>query len=372
MIRKSLFLILGLLLLFVAVIVVINLWPTGTHPPRRQLDNLIVFGDSLSDSAPYKNNVEKGNNTWVKPAGIPRQGAPITSLRSARYPYRNTWVNDLIYHYAFSKGGHTLNIRRNPGAADPYSDNFSYAVASAQTGNNYINDRVQGITPIIPAKQCDKGAGNYNGYSCIPGLLKQVHHYLADVDGNPNPRTLFVLWAGGNDLYQNIRKFSAGNNTEPYSAPISNLTEAVTLLLEHGVPPRHIYVFNLPNFAMVPAITGLVKEKLSGSISRWAALSAISLISRSYNIWLKSELVLATWGAFPPSHVIPVDSWFLEVYNNKDSLHKELGITEPVPLSCAKAGALPHCNGFLFYNHMHPTSVIHHYLAERFVKQLQP
>ena len=38
--------------LFVVLVLGINLWPTHNYPSGHKFENLIVFGDSLSDSSP--------------------------------------------------------------------------------------------------------------------------------------------------------------------------------------------------------------------------------------------------------------------------------------------------------------------------------
>jgi elongation factor P hydroxylase len=255
-----------------------------------------------------------------------------------------------------------LAIKRELNGVNPYDNNVSYAVASAETGNNYINDKAESPWPVMPESLCSKGIHDYGQYSCVPGVLKQVHMYLEDVNQTPNKNTLFILWAGGNDFYQNIVKIS-GDTEEKLSHPISNIVKAVKLLMASGVPSENIYVFNLPNFSMVPAITTLVDNGLSGSFKRWAALTAISIVSKGYNIWLKTELVLATYGQFSPSNVLLIDDLFLDIYYNKNDLHRKLDINHPVATPCATDKDLPYCHGFLFYNDMHPVTKIHDYLS---------
>lgn len=364
MFKKIFFGFLILFFLFMTLILVINYWPYAKSAHGTQYDNVIIFGDSLSDSAPMGMSEQLvGNNYWVTPHGITNPaGAPITSRVSVTNSDRLTWVNYFVKATPFTTGHHFLGIRRNLGSLNPYYENISYAVASAETGDSYIDDISSSPWPVVTGNRC-KSILDHNAYSCVPGLLKQVHMYLQDVKERPNKKTLFMLWAGGNDFYQNIVKVAGDDKGESLSHPIHNTVKAVKLLMGHGISADNIYVLNLPNFSMVPAITSLVEGNISNSVLRSMALTSISLISKGYNTWLKSDLVLSTWGKFSSSHVFEIDVLFLEVYNNNDHLHQKLGITEPAARTCVDGKKLPLCKGFLFYNDMHPTTNIHQYLA---------
>ncbi|MDA7742210.1 SGNH/GDSL hydrolase family protein [Francisellaceae bacterium] len=364
MIRKIFLSISAIILLCIIFLTLINFWPHSKSQDSH-FDNVIVFGDSLSDSSPMGiGSSQVGNNYWTSIAGITnRKGAPITSRVGPHDLRRLTWLNYLVSSISFNKGHHFLAVKRALSYLNPYYENVSYAVASAETGNNYIDDLKPSPWPVVHPGLC-QGISDPGKYSCVPGLLKQVHMYLEDVKSKPNPKTLFILWAGGNDFYQNIVKLMT-ESKDDLSQPISNTVKAVKLLLKEGVPANNIYVLNLPNFSMVPAITTLVGDKIKEAWKQSMALQTISLVSKAYNLWLKAALTLQTYGEFSPAHVFPVDSLFLNVYENKDNLHQKLGITTPVAITCVSAKKLPFCKGVLFYNDMHPTSQIHQYLAEQ-------
>lgn len=371
MFKKIIYATLLIIIIFILLILGINFWPTGNRDSSERFENIIVFGDSLSDSSPMGYSEKPaGNNYWTHAQGVKSpSGAPITSEISKQDVNRYTWFNYLIKNYEFHNNNQKLAIKRELGKVDPYVENVSYAVASAETGDNYIDDKASAPWPVMPESKCEKSLGDYGSYSCVPGVRKQVRMYLDDVNDQPNENTLFVLWAGGNDFYQNIVKIS-GSSKEALSHPISNIVIAVQLLLEKGVPAKNIYVFNLPNFSMVPAITTLVRNGVSGSFKQWAALTTISMVSKSYNTWLKSELVLATYGKFSPSNVLLIDDLFLKIYNNKDDFHQKLNITHNVAETCTDGEDLPLCKGFLFYNDMHPVTEIHAYLSQVFMAKL--
>ncbi|GEM_PF-1778046 len=373
MVKKIAYSITAIFFILIASISAINIWPFSTPAVSVKFDNIIVFGDSLSDSSPMAGNIPvgaPGNNYWTAPKGVDYfVGAPITSNISKSNSNRYTWLNYLITDYSHFSAGRKLSIRRGTDN-NIANNNVSYATASAETGDNYTDDDAPSPWPVV---ECQQSFFVNSKKSCVPGLDKQAHLYLQDVAFKPNANTLFVLWAGGNDFYQNIVKLLSASD-EPLSEPIDNILDAVNILLEHNVNPDNIYVLNLPNFAIVPAIVDLVDSKVTDPSLRKLALFVIKYISYSYNIWLKSELVLVTKGKFSPTHVFSTEEVLFDIANNKEGVQQQLGISEPLSLTCTGSNKTPLCEGFFFFNHLHPTTKVHKYLAKRmnqyiFVKQ---
>ncbi|WP_018299071.1 SGNH/GDSL hydrolase family protein [Fangia hongkongensis] len=365
--KKLLCFFIAVLVVSIAVIVGIIWWQDRAHHHEitqrgpELYTNVIVFGDSLSDSADYQSDDPHGNNYWVQPAGIlSPKGAPITSEISKLDHKRKTWFNYFVNLMPLrtEKRIYTIRELKNNLA---YHHNVSFAVASAETGNNFITDTT---SATVADSLCTKGVHDYGSYNCVPGVLKQVHMYLENVNYKPNPQSLFIIWAGGNDFYQNIVRMMTQNG-QAISHPIDNIVQAVQLLIDQGVPAHHIYVLNLPNFSMVPAVRGLLAKGIQSPLMFNGALHVVSWISDIFNLTLKANLVLHTFGQFKPSHVFPLDQLFLDVYYNKHQLQARLKLNKEVGKTCAESDALPVCSGFLFYNIMHPTTNIHHYLAKR-------
>lgn len=361
MLKRVFWSLIAALVIVIAIIALIKRQAEArvNDPQTKHFANVVVFGDSLSDSASHGQGV--GNNYWVKPSGITDKiGAPITSALSANAPECKTWLNYLLVDMPVHAGQSFYNIK-DLKSNMAYDHNASFATASAETGDYYLTDTTWARDT---SEQCTHGVGNYGAYNCVPGVLKQLQLYLANVNNKPNPKTLFILWAGGNDFYQNIVRI-VSNNGQAIAHPIDNIVKAVKILMQHGVSVENIYVLNLPNFSMVPALTNLVDEHIHSHIMRQSVLAVISSISQMYNLSLQTNLVLQTLGEFPANHVFPIDRVFLDVYFNKANVLASIGITKPVDLTCADAKGLPYCNGYLFYNGMHPTTMVHRYLARQ-------
>ncbi|WP_116962985.1 SGNH/GDSL hydrolase family protein [Fastidiosibacter lacustris] len=331
----------------------------------KSFDNIIVFGDSLSDSAPPQTQV--GNNYWVKPYGITDKiGAPITSEISLNYPVRKTWLNYFIEQMDL-KSGKDLTLIKGLTPNSAYSQNTSFAVASAETGDYYLTDTTWGRDNNA---KCVNGLGDYGHYNCVPGVLKQIDLYLKNVNDRPNPNSLFIIWAGGNDFYQNIIRI-ATQNGQTLAHPIDNIVKAVKRLMVKGVSVQNIYVLNLPDFSMVPGVRGLLDAHIKNKYLYQGISVLISAVSQLYNTGLSVNLVLKTFGVFPANHVYSIDKLFLEVYFNKDEILQKLGLNQSVKVTCVQMKETPLCQGFLFYNGIHPTTVVHQYLAKELIKHIQ-
>ncbi len=365
MIKKLLLSAILLAILCTASLISIVLWPSLPEPPTAPFDNLIIFGDSLSDSAPMINSrIEQhsGNNYWVKPEGnTGYYGAPITNDFSPADSSRLTWVNYIIQDREFARGGHSLLIRRQLDEQSVNHHNVSYATASAESDNTFINDKAPSPWPNI---DCPMAISASSKSSCVPGLLKQIDMYLQDVNSRANPNSLIIIWSGGNDFYQNAVKLLSGSK-EKLSTPISDNSHAVRRLIAAGATATNIFVIDLPDYSFVPVVISLVDGKITSPGKRRAAFMLVSLASALYNSWLKLDLVIGNRGQLPSSQLFSSERLLSDIYHDKDQLQHHLGLTQPISSSCAAAEQLPLCTGFFFYNDMHPTTVIHRYLAEQ-------
>lgn len=138
-------------------------------PQAKDFANVVVFGDSLSDSAPQGQGL--GNNYWVKPSGITdKMGAPITSELNVNDQARKTWLNYILAELPTSAGDKFYNIKALKSNM-AFDHNASFATASAETGDYYLTDTTWARDT---SEQCAHGVGNYGAYNCVPGVLKQL------------------------------------------------------------------------------------------------------------------------------------------------------------------------------------------------------
>ncbi len=312
--------------------------------------NMINFGDSISDV---------GNNNWVKITG--KIGAPLTN-RDKTNGTNPIWVN-IIAQLKFnndvysSKDITKLHL-------DPTIDNISYAWASAETGSHYVNDITVPFSDYNDQICLSHGPGQVDEHTaCVPGVELQVAQYLNDVQYKPSLNTVFILWAGGNDIMNNLMKLvmsgrpvsellvkSISTNREntadtaDLSFPIVNLLKAKNDLIAAGVSPKKIYIINLPDSSKFPVIKKLVK--INPEIKK-----LIHTVSTLFNVNL---IQVMTKGNFtrnlPVSHIYFANDLLDEILANPAAMGFN-NVTD----SCAEDNAMPNCEGYLFFDDVHPT-----------------
>jgi phospholipase/lecithinase/hemolysin len=245
--------------------------------------------------------------------------------------------------------------------------NVDFAWASAETGQRYVNDL---STPFSYPQHCKK-PGYVNAHlSCVPGMMLQVQQYLRDLkstQAKPSKQTMFVLWAGGNDVFNNINRFFYRFRHSKFKPtflwpekklafswfPTKKVYDAVKLLIQDGVPAQHIYVFNLPNIGATPGAKFLVRSALGNSQNKQnLALHVIATISKIYNNDLAFWLNYGIRDSQKP-HIISTNIVFNQMIKDNRFLgYRFLDIEH----SCVRELATPYCAGFLFFNDKHPTT----------------
>lgn len=352
-----------------------------------EFDNVIVFGDSLSDASSLDSSLNNphGNNFWVKSTGV--VGAPITSVAPSS-KQRMIWVNYFIPMVA-GRITPPENIFIYPSSQarkrklSALHHHINYAWAGAETGNDYINDMSwdkRQAYPLYNNKACEQhGPGLITPHqsSCVPGVLVQVEQYLKDTQQKPNPKSLIIIMAGGNDIFDNMGKIYSKNKDAnkallltkllnaaypvaqvgeiSLSNPVKNIKRAVSKLIDAGVPNENIYVVNMPNLADTPAAVDMAKGSK-------AVLLTLTSISQIYNKALRVYLAFDYFDALhniPNGHIISADNILMPMVNNPLAF----GLTHTL-VSCAKDNQLPYCRGYLFFNRKHPTSKAHEEIAK--------
>jgi phospholipase/lecithinase/hemolysin len=355
----------GIISFFLLSFLAIVLCCISTTSYASRYSNLIVFGDSLSDI---------GNNTWVVEPGRGakfKTGAPISNI-DPKTKTPQIWVQYLVKMHIFNQ---TAIIPSRAWQGENLTQaNVDYAWASAETGDKYLDDL---SSPFSYPAQCRHAGYIHKKLSCVPGVMLQVKQYLHDLHRNhqkPGQRSMFVLWAGGNDIFDNIERalyrlkhsrfkpaFILPKKQLAFSwFPSKNIYNAVNLLINAGVPAQHIYVFNLPNIAATPGAQHLVKNALKNSLSKQqVALYTIGAISSLYNSNLKFWLTYGIRSSQKP-HVVSIEAIFHRMVTANHFLGYHFLDTQH---SCLRLLATPYCTGFLFFNDKHPSTTTGKLLA---------
>ncbi|CAM3761177.1 SGNH/GDSL hydrolase family protein [Parendozoicomonas haliclonae] len=328
---------------------------------------IVVFGDSLSD---------QGNNCWCEDDGRSgkSKGAPLTNWPGVPLE-RNHGV--VWFQYLSKKQYGVDSVPSSQAVPEDLAINAAWA--SAETGDNYLNDLAGAPFPV--GENCN-GAGLFAGYSCVPGVLRQVQLFLAS-DVKSKKERQYLIFAGGNDVIDNIlrieqwakrekdklsyyfnlaggianllneKQADASSGHQQLDFPISNTISAVNLLVKAGVPKSNIAVMNLPDLSRTP----IGHELTSGKPFLNKLLKGFC---SGYDKVLKVEMVLA---GFSEVKVIDIYSWLNEVLDNKDANHFVYG----AETSCVAAHKQEACDGYFFFNGKHPTTQIGHRLLGEWV-----
>jgi outer membrane lipase/esterase len=201
----------------------------------------------------------------------------------------------------------------------------------------------------------------------VPTLPTQLGMYLQATGGNADPNTLYAVWGGANDVFYNVAMAQVGLLT-PEQVQANLQTAAVTelgmiqSLRQAGA--RYVMVFNLPNIGLTPSA-------LAAGPQGAAQLTGLSLL---YNNTLNSGLANAG------VNIIPVNSYaILNEIVADPSRYGFTNVTQPActggdgsSFECLPAGTPGATvtyqpgteNTYLFADGVHPTTAAHAMLAQ--------
>ncbi|GAA3770864.1 SGNH/GDSL hydrolase family protein [Terriglobus aquaticus] len=183
--------------------------------------------------------------------------------------------------------------------------------------------------------------GSY-GLSGLPGMAQEIQY--SGLSASQLSSALTVVWGGANDFDALSNPTSAQATTAALAAA-SNILGYVTTLQGEGA--RNILVPNLPNLGAVPRYLG------DGESAEAA------LYSSTFNTALQSGL---------PSGATLFDT--NAVFNTilADTTTFSNGVTPCL----TNLAAYPNCNGYIFFDDLHPTTAADTILAQNFAAAVTP
>lgn len=185
------------------------------------IDRIIVFGDSLSDTG---NTFLFSEGAFPPPSpygGLQPDGAVFEPGRFSNGP---VWVEYLAESLAVP-----VPVARGVDPAVPGGTNYAWGGA------------VTGLLPAVYLPSLTPGIPQTAG---LP-VGQQVTQYLGDVGDGAGEGDLFVVWAGANDIVL-LDEPALGESVE-------NLRQAITTLITVGA--KQILVPNLPAIETAPAVS---------------------------------------------------------------------------------------------------------------------
>ncbi len=280
-------------------------------------DQMVVFGDSLSDSG---NNASPPFNLY-DPAQVITGD---TYVPSNTYAPNKTYSNGPVWA---SDAAAALGVPLTPSL----QGGTNYAFGGATTGTD--------------------GPGPF-GFPF--SLLTQATQYLTSTGHVADPNALYVVAGGGNDARAALAAIGGGAAVTPTvtataASFASNIATIVTALNAAGA--KHIVVWDAPNLGLAPA----VRAGGAGAIALGTGLA--QAMNQALGLALAGDTDVTTFDLFGLGTSIATNPG---LYGFTDVKH-----------ACG-AIALADCSKYAYWDGIHPTAAAHQVIAEAFLAIASP
>jgi len=261
------------------------------------IDDILVFGDSLSDMG-------NGKDSWLDVPDVP----PYWNGRFSNGPI---WIDHVSSEMS-------VNLGHGSGSAS----GGNRAFGGAQTGQGYA-------------------------YLVLPNVGAQISEFLTQVQGNISSNQLVIVWAGGNDFL-----YGTGNPDVISQNMASHVRE---LALAGG---SEFVVVNLPPIELTPegkSKTSSQQAQMTQDVQSYNSKLATEMTNLSNTMSLNITLVDA-WSMFykilaNPSHV--------GLTNIQDPACSGAGGLLPLPICNDGDTVASNADEYLFFDKAHPTATMH-------------
>lgn len=285
---------------------------------------VIVFGDSLSDSGNY---FAQFGEVSMQPYETENVPSKPYAVGGHHFSNGATWVEKLTRKMHIPTSG--LPSEVSPGIFRNYAVGRSRARA-------LLLDSV---------------------FSEV-NLTTQVDNFLSDEHDQAPGAALYIIWIGSNDVADAL---FAPNPSEIMGAALQNTFTQIQRLYIHGA--RHFLIVNMPNFALTPRVLDIVSVYPIPVQSY--LLQNITLASAGYNQALAGNLAYMQ-SLLPDMEVISLDVF--SILNDIVASPEVYGldiVDEPCITPDTQGQA--YCSNwarYLFWDAQHPTKQGHSIIAQ--------
>lgn len=291
---------------------------------QAQFTNIVVFGDSLSDTGNFATlTYQKYGIPVPSPVGGDYTLGRFTDgidTYPAAMKYDGVWVEQLAA---------MLPTKPAVTASLAGGTNFAYGLATTGGGSSTV------------------GFGPGNFYTAtINNIGQQITTYLA-THPKINSKTLFVIWGGAIDVLH------AGSPTDVIGAAVDQANN-VNRLVNAGA--SRILVANLPPLGAIPELNTMP-----------AAAAAANQGTTLFNDTLSAGLdVVQVFHFWNPPHLYRLN--VPAVFKSVLTMPAMYGLTDVTDTSQFVLTANP--DQYLFWDGLHPTTAGHHILALAALKMI--
>ncbi len=285
---------------------------------RPEFDQVVVFGDSLSDPG----NVFVATRQYSVAPFAPIPSAPY-AIGGMHFTNGQTWGERL------SRELHSPTGTGPALLAPQVYTNYAFGGARARAGSA----------------------------SASPDLGSQVAMYLGNSGGTANAGSLYVVWFGANDVRDAIEALAVDQTGATSVGLVRAALEALgaNMVALWSAGARTFLVPNVPNLALTPAVA-----------AQPAPVPDLALqFSTAYNAGL-AQVLGQLQAQLPGVRIVQLD--IFSVLNGIVAAPRAYGIAN-VTQPCLSFGVLVDAickdpRKYLFWDAIHPTAAVHKILAE--------
>jgi phospholipase/lecithinase/hemolysin len=399
-----------------SVVLIFSLLTISTSASAIKFSKVVFFGDSLSDmgnnqsgfsdQAPDTNKVPDGNGGYI--SGEVWAVAFVRNLQNDGL-LESTSTGDIKPSIYYDEN---IEIKPNDSVDYAYSGDPSNGYPLGGHGGHVIQ-----YHKVMQGNDGCVDAINESGTNALCGVRNRVRNFTNTKTVDPN--ALYVIWAGSNDIEQNLgaglaKEVADGDIIDPNASnSVAELTvlqatnsiiASILELSKHHA--KYFMVINLPNIGYTPQgyyLNNLYAQIHANDPSQKNVINELfTVLTNGFNDQLKKTLdathfpnpvviyqpdinglfKMARNGEIKPFasgmfNKDPVYAWTTICCTNKvdaaGDVPPDYNPKECVPQDGAAMLCLPsspQTGNYLFYNAIHPTTCVHKYLAKYFESYL--
>jgi phospholipase/lecithinase/hemolysin len=213
----------------------------------------------------------------------------------------------------------------------------NFAVGGATTGTDNFNFETDSPFPLPPV-------------FATTGIQAQIADALTFGPAFHPATTLFLVWGGPNDVFLALATDPPGL-ADAVAQAVENLVVDVALLAQAGA--RYFLVPNMPDLGATP---------FGASLGPFA--QTLSALTQGFNAALGAAMADLEGQLGEPIHITVFDTFSAQREILEDPAR--FGFTDATSFCLADLAALPDCEGYVFFDNVHPTTAAHRILGERF------